>query len=213
MYWYFDRMVVLEQHLAKHGGLRWQITLDQQRVERATVRDNAYLRDVLLDWQRWRSPADDFVPMMRCVGGVSEGGGGQCCWLARVPTSAVGINASMACMCAPSPAAHWLSLGVWRHAGRVCVACLRVRPAAASQLAPLLCSPAYNSRSSRLRLRAASVSSSPRGTMSKSPSDAELSTSNLPAGIGESCGRHPEVPESSRSCWDPASADFRHLRS
>ena len=44
-------------------------------------------------------------------------------------------------------------------------------------------SPAYVSRGSRLRLRPGSPSaSSPRGTVSKSPSDADLS--NLPAGIG-----------------------------
>lgn len=30
-------------------------------MERATADDTAYIQDVLLDWQRWRSPADEFI--------------------------------------------------------------------------------------------------------------------------------------------------------
>lgn len=67
VFWFFDRMETLSRHVARsHGGrsgasLLQLIESDQRRVARATRTDTAYLQDVLLDWQRWKSPADDFI--------------------------------------------------------------------------------------------------------------------------------------------------------
>lgn len=65
MFWFFDRMETLQRHVARGSmgrrSLRQQIEADQRRVEKATRDDTAYIQSVLLDWQRWRSPADDFI--------------------------------------------------------------------------------------------------------------------------------------------------------
>lgn len=61
MYWYFDRMTSLQQHLAMsgHHSLKRQISIDRSRVERATSKDS--IRKVLLDFPRWATPADQFI--------------------------------------------------------------------------------------------------------------------------------------------------------
>ncbi|KAL6766562.1 hypothetical protein ACKKBG_A36530 [Auxenochlorella protothecoides x Auxenochlorella symbiontica] len=64
MFWIFDRMQAVEERVSGPGGrplLLRQLAADHAHVARATRRDNAYLQDVLLDWARWRSPADDFI--------------------------------------------------------------------------------------------------------------------------------------------------------
>ncbi|KAI3428227.1 hypothetical protein D9Q98_006607 [Chlorella vulgaris] len=62
MWWFYDRMETLQRHVARGGGtLLQQIESDQRRVVRATHTDTRYIQAVLLDWQRWQSPADDFI--------------------------------------------------------------------------------------------------------------------------------------------------------
>ncbi|KDD73655.1 hypothetical protein H632_c1959p0, partial [Helicosporidium sp. ATCC 50920] len=61
MHWYFDRMAALEIHLGGASRVQRQLREDHDRVAHATLKDNRLLRDVLLDWTRWRSPADDFI--------------------------------------------------------------------------------------------------------------------------------------------------------
>ncbi|KAL4443742.1 hypothetical protein ABPG75_011479 [Micractinium tetrahymenae] len=66
MFWYFDRMETLQRHVARGrvgGSLLQQIETDQRHVQKATRKDTQYIQDVLLDWQRWRSPADDFIQL------------------------------------------------------------------------------------------------------------------------------------------------------
>ncbi|KAL4447172.1 hypothetical protein ABPG77_007205 [Micractinium sp. CCAP 211/92] len=66
MFWFFDRMEALQRHVARGrvgGSLLQQIETDQRHVQKATRKDTQYIRDVLLDWQRWRSPADDFIQL------------------------------------------------------------------------------------------------------------------------------------------------------
>lgn len=62
-FWCYERMQSLQQHLGgtTRGHLLRALAADQRRVERATRRDNAYLQKVLLDWDRWTSPADEFI--------------------------------------------------------------------------------------------------------------------------------------------------------
>eukprot|EP00887_Chlorella_sp_A99_P002016 scaffold18.g2016.t1 len=74
----------------------------------------------------------------------------------------------------------------------------------ANDYVPMM-SPAYISRGSRLRLRPASPSSSPHGTMSKSPSDAELS-SNLPMGIDATSRSIPKSDSRTRLATSEAGA-------
>lgn len=62
-YWWFERMENLQKHMgggSKHSLLR-ALNSDQDRILQATRRDNLYLQHLLLDFQRWVSPADDFI--------------------------------------------------------------------------------------------------------------------------------------------------------
>ena len=45
---------------------------DQRHVERATRKDTQYIQNVLLDWQRWKSPADDFIHVASPPPGASR---------------------------------------------------------------------------------------------------------------------------------------------
>ncbi|KAK2075740.1 hypothetical protein QBZ16_001481 [Prototheca wickerhamii] len=66
MFWLFDRMLAVHERVTRgahdtRAALLRQLEADHGRVRRATRRDNRYLQRVLLDWARWRSPADDFI--------------------------------------------------------------------------------------------------------------------------------------------------------
>ena len=62
-FWFFERMEALESHLG--GGsmshLLHAVKRDQSRVVQATKRDTRYLRKVLLETEKWMSPADEFI--------------------------------------------------------------------------------------------------------------------------------------------------------
>jgi hypothetical protein len=62
-YWFSERLEALESHLS--AGLKPQllraIKKDQHRVRTATQKDTTYLQTVLLDAERWISPADEFI--------------------------------------------------------------------------------------------------------------------------------------------------------
>jgi hypothetical protein len=64
-FWVFERMQALQEHLG--GGTRSQLAraleADHRRVVRATRRDNSYLQKILMNWERWISPADEFIPL------------------------------------------------------------------------------------------------------------------------------------------------------
>jgi hypothetical protein len=77
MFWFFERMGLLESHLAVGGraALLRRIAADQKRVGLATERDNAYLQRVALDWALWRSPADEFIFVASPGGSAASLGG------------------------------------------------------------------------------------------------------------------------------------------
>jgi len=63
-FWYFERMEALQRHVsggASKPQLLKALAADHKRVQQATRKDNAYLQKVLLDWDRWSSPADEFI--------------------------------------------------------------------------------------------------------------------------------------------------------
>lgn len=62
-FWFFERMQSLQRHVAgsNRALLLKALAADHKRVEQATRRDNVYLQKVLLDWNRWNSPADEFI--------------------------------------------------------------------------------------------------------------------------------------------------------
>lgn len=62
-YWIYERMEVLEQHLGHNNRklLKKHLADDQKRVLQSTEKDTSYMRSILLDWQRWESPADEFI--------------------------------------------------------------------------------------------------------------------------------------------------------
>lgn len=74
-FWWFERMEVLQRHLGgtSRSHLLRALTADQKRVEHATKNDNIYMRQVLLDWERWASPADDFI-MINSPSGIPRRG-------------------------------------------------------------------------------------------------------------------------------------------
>lgn len=61
-YWWYERMEALQQHLGPtRSVLLRHIMTDQKRVRLATRKDTKFMRSILMDWQRWRSPADEFI--------------------------------------------------------------------------------------------------------------------------------------------------------
>ncbi|KAH7616591.1 hypothetical protein Ndes2526B_g08681 [Nannochloris sp. 'desiccata'] len=63
-FWYFERMQALQRHVGGESSktqLLKALAADHKRVQQATRKDNAYLQKVLLDWDRWSSPADEFI--------------------------------------------------------------------------------------------------------------------------------------------------------
>lgn len=62
-YWIYERMEVLEQHLSHNNRklLKKHLAEDQRRVLQSTEKDTNYMRSILMDWQRWESPADEFI--------------------------------------------------------------------------------------------------------------------------------------------------------
>jgi hypothetical protein len=78
-FWYFERMQALQRHVGgetSRAHLLKALAADQKRVQQATRKDNAYLQKVLLDWDRWNSPADEFIrvasPLPYAAGGRSN---------------------------------------------------------------------------------------------------------------------------------------------
>jgi len=61
-YWWYERMEVLEQQLGSTRKMfHKHLVADQKRIDHATRKDTAFMRDILLDWDRWESPADEFI--------------------------------------------------------------------------------------------------------------------------------------------------------
>ncbi len=62
-FWIYERMEVLEQHLGRNNRrlLKKHLADDQRRVLQSTEKDTNYMRSILLDWERWESPADEFI--------------------------------------------------------------------------------------------------------------------------------------------------------
>ena len=57
-------MQALQRHVggdSSRAHLLKALAADHKRVQQATRKDNAYLQKVLLDWERWTSPADEFI--------------------------------------------------------------------------------------------------------------------------------------------------------
>ena len=81
-FWFFERMQSLQRHLGgtSRSHLLKALASDHTRVQQATRSDNAYLQKVMLDWNRWSSPADEFIhlpasPSVYSLSGGSGGGG------------------------------------------------------------------------------------------------------------------------------------------
>lgn len=61
-YWWYERMEVLEQQLGSTKRMfHKHLAADQKRIDHATRKDTKFMRDILLDWNRWESPADEFI--------------------------------------------------------------------------------------------------------------------------------------------------------
>jgi hypothetical protein len=79
-FWYFERMQALQRHVggdSSRAQLLKALTIDHKRVQQATRKGNAYLQKVLLDWERWRSPADDFIRVVSPLPYAGAGGGSR----------------------------------------------------------------------------------------------------------------------------------------
>ena len=62
-FWFFERMEALESHLGSgsQSQLLHAIKKDQKRVSQATKRDTKHLQKIILDIDKWMSPADEFI--------------------------------------------------------------------------------------------------------------------------------------------------------
>lgn len=72
-YWWYERMEVLEQQLGSTKKMfHKHLAADQKRIDHATRKDTAFMRDILLDWERWESPADEFIVLEGVTRGSSS---------------------------------------------------------------------------------------------------------------------------------------------
>lgn len=61
-YWWYERMEVLEREFGPtRRMLHKHLAADQKRVDHATKKDTIFMRSILLDWNRWESPADEYI--------------------------------------------------------------------------------------------------------------------------------------------------------
>ncbi len=73
-------MQALQRHVGGESSKSYllkALAADQKRVQQATRKDNAYLQKVLLDWDRWTSPADEFIRVVSPLPYAGAAGGGS----------------------------------------------------------------------------------------------------------------------------------------